>query len=559
MAIHFLLQKLHKLNHLSLTGIPSFRKAELQQFCRTPPAEFNSSQRSAFCVYSGDGVDQLRRYLQQLFNSITEDINQTEDYDGDDDDGYVAAYNHVDQDDVEMETELEAEDGDFDGDVDGARTEVEGGWTEGGRGGIQERNYEADSDADIVLPTLAHPRRPNDTGRHQYEILRLSNPPTSRGHPRPSLSNAHASSSSSTPRALPSLSAPQPQAHPQALQRSSYTAYSGSSIPQPPDYRIASPPLWDATHPQGASTSAPNVLPSGSLSPTLQALAQAGGAQRRFFGHGGGNSSGQGQRSVFTPPSQPPSTSPAASDGSAANFFRTYGRHGGAASPGANGGGEARAGAGTPDLIFAELGHGPGAGMDSTAAEVVGGEPGIIGSGRPSHSHSYSQPNPVRGSLNATAGAHGRSRAFGGSSSQTATGPLTRALQESVHAAFAGSGAGPSSIPVAANGNNAGNSVGGQNPAVDGRGRSMKRTFRNTINVVEQTASSLFGGARRQEDVGEGVAVMPSQPPMRVPFTYSPFASEGRGSGDVWMGVGDVADDDDALGHPGANGSGGRG
>lgn len=38
MAIHFLLQKLHKLNHLSLTGIPSFRKPELQQFCRTPPA-----------------------------------------------------------------------------------------------------------------------------------------------------------------------------------------------------------------------------------------------------------------------------------------------------------------------------------------------------------------------------------------------------------------------------------------------------------------------------------------------------------------------------------------
>lgn len=37
MAIHFLLQKLHKLTHLSLTGIPSFRKPELQQFCRQPP------------------------------------------------------------------------------------------------------------------------------------------------------------------------------------------------------------------------------------------------------------------------------------------------------------------------------------------------------------------------------------------------------------------------------------------------------------------------------------------------------------------------------------------
>ncbi|SRR6266550_2132529 len=37
MAIHFLLQKLHKLTHLSLTGIPAFRQPELQQFCRDPP------------------------------------------------------------------------------------------------------------------------------------------------------------------------------------------------------------------------------------------------------------------------------------------------------------------------------------------------------------------------------------------------------------------------------------------------------------------------------------------------------------------------------------------
>lgn len=37
MAIHFLLQKLHKLTHLSLTGIPAFRQPALQQFCREPP------------------------------------------------------------------------------------------------------------------------------------------------------------------------------------------------------------------------------------------------------------------------------------------------------------------------------------------------------------------------------------------------------------------------------------------------------------------------------------------------------------------------------------------
>jgi F-box and leucine-rich repeat protein GRR1 len=37
MAIHFLLQKLQKLNHLSLTGVPAFRKQELQAYCRSPP------------------------------------------------------------------------------------------------------------------------------------------------------------------------------------------------------------------------------------------------------------------------------------------------------------------------------------------------------------------------------------------------------------------------------------------------------------------------------------------------------------------------------------------
>jgi F-box and leucine-rich repeat protein GRR1 len=38
MAIHYLLQKLQKLNHLSLTGIPAFRRPELQRYCRPPPS-----------------------------------------------------------------------------------------------------------------------------------------------------------------------------------------------------------------------------------------------------------------------------------------------------------------------------------------------------------------------------------------------------------------------------------------------------------------------------------------------------------------------------------------
>lgn len=36
-AVHFLLQRLPKLTHLSLTGIPQFRRKDLRQFCRLPP------------------------------------------------------------------------------------------------------------------------------------------------------------------------------------------------------------------------------------------------------------------------------------------------------------------------------------------------------------------------------------------------------------------------------------------------------------------------------------------------------------------------------------------
>ena len=127
MAIHFLLQKLHKLTHLSLTGVPAFRQPELQQFCREPPRvrviptivvrslirwlqEFNSTQQLSFCVYSGKGVSQLRAFLTELFDHITE-LNGTDDTeyeDDDDDDAYV------DEDTPEPETGGE---GDYDDEV----------------------------------------------------------------------------------------------------------------------------------------------------------------------------------------------------------------------------------------------------------------------------------------------------------------------------------------------------------------------------------------------------------------------------------------------------------
>lgn len=65
-AIHDLLQHLPRLTHLSLTGVPAFRRTDLQTWCRTPPRDFNSHQRQSFCVYSGKGVQELRRYLRSM-------------------------------------------------------------------------------------------------------------------------------------------------------------------------------------------------------------------------------------------------------------------------------------------------------------------------------------------------------------------------------------------------------------------------------------------------------------------------------------------------------------
>lgn len=66
-GVYYAVLKLSKLTHLSLTGVPAFRKKELQRMCRAPPPEFNDHQRATFCVYSGRGVHALRDYLSVLY------------------------------------------------------------------------------------------------------------------------------------------------------------------------------------------------------------------------------------------------------------------------------------------------------------------------------------------------------------------------------------------------------------------------------------------------------------------------------------------------------------
>lgn len=70
-AIFWLTLRLPRLTHLSLTGVPAFRCAELQAMCRPPPKEFNQHQRQSFCVYSGRGVHELRRFLQHVYADET--------------------------------------------------------------------------------------------------------------------------------------------------------------------------------------------------------------------------------------------------------------------------------------------------------------------------------------------------------------------------------------------------------------------------------------------------------------------------------------------------------
>src|SRR5882762_2768076 len=76
------------------------------------------SQRNAFCVYSGKGVSDLRAFLTELFNTITEDMNH-----GEDDTEYDDDYDDLAETtpDAEMETGNE---GDDDEEYDRSRTHV---------------------------------------------------------------------------------------------------------------------------------------------------------------------------------------------------------------------------------------------------------------------------------------------------------------------------------------------------------------------------------------------------------------------------------------------------
>lgn len=75
--IYRLLKAFPRLTHISLTGVAQFLRRDITQFCREPPEEFNPHQKSIFCVFSGEGVNQLRAYLTQLIETPQDPHRET--------------------------------------------------------------------------------------------------------------------------------------------------------------------------------------------------------------------------------------------------------------------------------------------------------------------------------------------------------------------------------------------------------------------------------------------------------------------------------------------------
>ncbi|CCM04051.1 uncharacterized protein FIBRA_06210 [Fibroporia radiculosa] len=437
MSVHFLLQKLPKLTHLSLTGVPAFLRPEVQQFCRDPPQEFNTSQRAAFCVFSGKGVADLRNFLMELFTHITEENNEADETDYEDG-----------QRSQEYRPQYLDEQGSMDDD---------------------QEDDEDDDDAMIEYYT-----------RHPNVVV-------SRGGYRPNV-----------------------------------------VTPQNVQYE---PPR--ATQPTIARELAMTRERGGTVVPRIRSQQTPS-----HDPHGGvRRPRGFGQHPIIET-----STSPAPSDAASAVSNRsggttssgtTFFRRAYVESPGA-----ARNSVMTPDLVFAEIGHGRGAdpGPSTVFMPVphrrvpelsTGMQPYVVMPGvspyayAPTGSSSYpatsgfrlpvsdgdvrlAYPHDSRQILvdSSNSYQHGAGRSEipawvppaqqEEESRSLSSSPTTRELQESIHSAL-----GPQSALF-------------DNREVDGRGRSVKRSLRNTFTAAEHYASSFFFGHGRGPGNGHDGAAGPA-------------------------------------------------
>ncbi|KAJ7765068.1 hypothetical protein DFH07DRAFT_867202 [Mycena maculata] len=386
MAVHFLLQKLHKLTHLSLTGVPAFRQPELQRFCREPPNEFSSTQQMAFCVYSGKGVSQLRAFLTELFDHLTE-MNGTDDTEDEEDEHTLDAEAYREED--TPEPDHDPEDGDDDDEFGSRRMFLHLQQLASARGAGGNR-----------LPTNPPPPPGPAPGQQQFGFQRL-----------------------------PARAA---------------------TIPPSADLRGASARLNAQV-----TASAPVAGPSRGAPITRQNLRSGGAGVADML------------PIVETSRSPPPSERSARTNASAGGFFRTYQEQPG--SP--------RNGAMTPDLNYAEIGHGRGAGAQQSTPRASQRRPPLI-------EVDSSGSIPTAGASGSGSQGEGRAGASAQTQTQTAASsvvwpyrepasppsPTSRELQESVQSALGGGG--------------------------EHRGRSVRRSLRNTLNAAEQYASSLIFGRR---------------------------------------------------------------
>lgn len=69
LPVLLLLRNCPKLTHLSLTGVLAFLRSDFTVYCRAPPPDFLPHQQQLFCVFSGNGVRQLRLYLLQIITN----------------------------------------------------------------------------------------------------------------------------------------------------------------------------------------------------------------------------------------------------------------------------------------------------------------------------------------------------------------------------------------------------------------------------------------------------------------------------------------------------------
>ncbi|MCJ1307138.1 SCF ubiquitin ligase complex subunit [Agyrium rufum] len=180
-GIHTLLTLCPKLTHLSLTGIQAFfTRQDITRFCREAPPEFNDDQRTLFCVFSGEGVNRLRHYLNMMSRDPNAELN-------------VNPLLHPDVDGPEIDADAERDGNDDEGDILGAGVdhseESESSMLVDNEGGVavgpagQAMNANNADNFDVIIPRNSNPTSVSTFTLPQH--FHQTHPHLQRPHPLP--------------------------------------------------------------------------------------------------------------------------------------------------------------------------------------------------------------------------------------------------------------------------------------------------------------------------------------------------------------------------------------